>query len=137
MKVFYYLLCMMLLATGCGNQDIQNQGTKNLTGIWTIIEVYANDFWGGELTWKNASFNKQIKFSSDFKYYSKTDKDFELIGTFKKISDSQIEITLDKPTLTQYPTYILNIEFDEAGRLTIPTGTFEGVVFEKYKLIER
>lgn len=137
MKVLYYLLCMMLLATGCGNQDIQNPGTKNITGTWTIIEVYANDFWGGELAWKNATFNKQIKFSSDFKYYSKTDKDFELIGTFKKISDSQIEITLDKPTLPQYPTYILNIEFDEAGRLTIPTGTFEGVVFEKYKLIER
>jgi len=138
MKLHFYLFWLILLVTSCGNQDIQNPaGDKNLTGTWIIYQVYANDSWGGSLSWKDANFNKQIKFTSDLKYYSKTDKDFELIGTYKKISDLQIEITWDKPTFPQYPTYLLDIQYDEAGRLTIPTGTFEGVVLEKYKLIER
>lgn len=138
MKVYFSLVCLIFFGTSCGNQDLQNPAEyKNLTGTWAIYQIYANDSWGGYLSWKDANFNKQIKFSPDLKYYSKTDKDFELIGTYKKISDLQIEITWDKPTFPQYPTYLLDIQFDEAGRLTIPTGTFEGIVLEKYKLIGR
>jgi hypothetical protein len=128
---------MIMFAASCGNQDLQNPAYKNIIGTWTIYQVYANDHWGGALTWRAANFNKQIKFSSDLKYYSKTDKDFELIGTFKMDSDSQIEITVEKPLFPEYPTYVMQIQFDEAGRLIIPTGTFEGIVLEKYKLIAR
>jgi hypothetical protein len=137
MKVHCFLFCLIMFAASCGNQDIQNPVDKNIMGTWTIYQVYANDHWGGALAWKDADFNKQLKFSADLKYYSKTDKDFELIGTYKKISEFQIEITLDKPLFPEYPTYLMEIQFDEAGRLTIPTGTFEGIVLEKYKLIAR
>lgn len=137
MKVHCFLFCLIMFVVSCGNQDIQNPIDKNIMGTWTIYQVYANDHWGGALSWKDADFNKQIKFTPDLKYYSKTDKDFELIGTFKKNSDTQIEITLAKPLLPEYPTYLLEIQFDEAGRLIIPTGTFEGIVLEKYKLISR
>ena len=138
MKVYLYLFCFILFAVSCSNQDTINPPVeKKITGTWTICQIYANDHWGGSLSWKNADFNKQIKFTSDLRYYSKTDNEFEFIGTYKMLSELQIEITLDKPIIQEYPTYLLDIQFDMDGGLILPTGTFEGIVLEKYKLIER
>lgn len=138
MKRYFQIFGLMVLSTSCVYNDIPPVVlNKNLKGTWTIAQVYANDFWGGPLSWKNANFNKQIKFTPDLKYLGKTTNDFELIGTYKVISDKQIEITWDKPALPQYPTYLLAYEFDLSGRLTLTTGTTEGVVLEKYELTER
>lgn len=68
MRVLFYLSCLIFLATSCGNQEMQNPADKNITGTWTIYQVYANDYWDGTLTWKDANFNKQIRFSSDLRY---------------------------------------------------------------------
>ena len=134
----YYILGLVWLATSCVYHDIPPVvANSDLKGTWAIVQVYANDYWGGPLSWKNANSNKQIKFTPDLKYFIKTTNDFALIGTYKVISEKQIEITTDKPTVPQYPTYLLNYEFDPAGRLTLTTGTTEGVVLEKYELKER
>ena len=138
MKTHSYLLLLALIINACGNQDVSNIVVeKNITGTWAISQVYANDHWGGAISWKNATFYKQVRFSADLKYYSKTDKDFQLIGTYKVISEEQIEITWDVPIILEYPTYLQHFEFDADGCLILPTGTYEGVVLEKYKLIKR
>jgi hypothetical protein len=135
---YYYLAGQILLATGCVYHDIPPiVANSDLKGTWAITQVYANDHWGGPLSWKNANSNKEIKFTPDLEYFIKTTNDFVLIGTYKVISEQQIEITWDKPTASQYPTYLLHYEFDPSSRLTLTTGTSEGVVLEKYELKER
>lgn len=138
MKIHFYLLWLALLISACGNQDVSDPVVaKDLTGIWAIRQVCANDYWGGALSWRDATLDKQIRFSADLKYYSKTDKDFQLIGTYKKVSDEQIEITWNIPTTPEYPTYLQHFEFDTDGCLILPTGAYEGIVAEKYKLTNR
>lgn len=138
MKTHFYLLLLALIITACGNHDVSDSvAERNITGTWAISQVYANDSWGGALSWKNTTFDKQVRFTTNLKYYSKTDKDFQLIGTYKVISDEQIEITWDAPIILEYPTYLQHFEFDADGYLILPTGTYEGVVLEKYKLIKR
>ena len=105
--------------------------------MWTVEQVYSNDHWGGPLYWRNTDWGKQIKFTADNKYYQLTSNDFELIGTYKIVSEKLIEITWDKPLVPQYPTYQISYGFDNSGHLTISTGTYEGVVLEKYKLTQR
>jgi len=112
-------------------------GNKDLNGLWTVEQVYSNDHWGGPLYWRNTDWGKQIKFTADNKYYQLTSNDFELIGTYKIVSEKLIEITWDKPLVPQYPTYQISYGFDNSGHLTISTGTYEGVVLEKYKLTQR
>ena len=138
MKTHLHLLWLALLITACGNQDMSGTAVeKDITGTWAIHQIYANDYWGGALSWRDATLDKQIRFSADLKYYSKTDKDFQLIGTYKKVSDEQIEITWNAPTTPEYPTYLQHFEFDTDGCLILRTGTYEGIVAEKYKLIKR
>jgi hypothetical protein len=136
-KTLFYLFGL-LLATSCTYHDIQPMPVdKELKGIWTVEQVYANDHWGGSLYWRKTDWGKQIKFTADNKYYQRTTGDFELIGTYKIISQNYLEITGDKPLVPQYPTFQISYEFDETGHLTISTGTYEGVVLEKYKLTQR
>ena len=138
MKTTLYLLGLLLLTSNCEYNSLSKAViNKELPGIWTLEQVYANDHWGGALSWKTTNFFKQVKFSTDLKYYSKTNADFQLLGTYKKISDTQFEITWDKPPTPQYPTYLQNFEIDSTGRLTLPTGTFEGIAIEKYKFTEK
>ena len=130
----FYLFGLLFLTSNCQYNDLPK--AVKLTGIWTLEQVYANDHWGGELSWKTTDFFKQVKFSTDLKYYSKTNADFQL-GTYRRISDTQLEITWDKPSTPQYPTYSQSFEIDSTGRLILSTGTFEGIVLEKYKLTEK
>ena len=105
--------------------------------MWTVEQVYSNDFWGGPLYWKNTDWEKQIKFTADSKYYQQTNNDLELTGTYKVVSEKLLEITWDKPLVPLSPTFQISYEFDDSGHLTISTGTTEGVVLEKYKLTQR
>ena len=136
MRRYIYLYALLLILTSCESEvDVDALRISEFKGIWTIEQVYANDHWGGPLYWSSTDWGKQIKLTSD-EYYEKIDSDFELIGTYKIISDTQVEITWDKPIVPEYPTYQLDYEFDGDGRLTLFKNQYEGVVGEKYKFTE-
>jgi hypothetical protein len=136
MKSTIYFLGL-ILTIGCTYDSLDSVlVNKEFKGIWTVEQVYANDYWGGPLHWRNTDWGKQIKFTSDHKYYERVSGDFELIGTYKILSGEYLEITWDKPSSAQYPTYEIRYEFDSHGHLTISTGTTEGIVLEKYKLTQ-
>lgn len=132
MKHSSYVLLLLLctLLSGCEDDDPLKK--LKFRGIWTIEQTLANDFWGGPFYWRTVDWKKQIKFTSNH-YYEKTSGDFELIGTYRVISDNTIEITWDSPILPQYPTFQLTYEFDNTGRLTLHKNQTEGIVAEKYK----
>jgi len=132
MKIYIYLLGFLVLLCNC---DSDHASRKDIEGTWDLGEIYANEYWGGPVTWKTPHGNKQVQFTADLKYYSKTTGDFVLIGTYKKVSDNEIEITWDKPANSTYPTFRLGFIIDDEGHLTLPTGTTEGVVEEKYRRI--
>ncbi len=137
MKRYIYIYALLLVLTSCDNgDDVGNLRFSGFKGIWTIEQVYANDHWGGPLHWSNTDWGKQIKLTSN-EYYEKIDSDFELIGTYKIISDTKIEITWDEPIVPEYAAYQLDYEFDRDGHLTLFRNQYEGVVGEKYKLTEK
>ena len=130
MKTLFFI-GLLVLVSGCEYNDVAVN--KEIAGNWTLDQIYVNDHWGGALSWRTTNFSKQVKFTEDLKYFSKSTGDFALVGTYRKISNKEIEITWDKPSLPQYPTYVLSYTVDSDGRLTLPTGTTEGIVLEKYK----
>jgi hypothetical protein len=135
MKVKIYICGLIFILSLASCQDEENIDIAKileLKGIWKIEQVYANDHWGGPLYWRTTDWEKQIKFTSN-SYYEKITGDFELIGTYRIISDGQIEITWDKPIVTEYPKYRLDYSFDTDGRLTLFKNQYEGVVGEKYE----
>ncbi len=136
MQRCFFLMGLLLILVTCKNkEDTASPGVLRFSGIWTIQAVYANDHWGGPLYWRNTDSGKQIKFTTEGRYYEKTKNDFHLIGTFKIISANQIEFTWDHPMQPEYPTYQLNYEFDNEGRLTLTNPhQFEGIVAEQYTL---
>src|SRR5690606_28744120 len=89
--------------------------------------VYANDHWGGPLYWRSIDGEKQIKFTSD-KYYEKIMGDYELIGTYKILSNHQIEITWN----SEYPAYQLDYSFEKGDLTLFNSNKYEGVVGEKF-----
>jgi hypothetical protein len=134
-SIYFFVL---VLVTGCTYRELPLLPVnKDVKGVWTVEQVYSNDYWGGPLYWRNTDWGKQIKFTPDLKYYQRTNGDFELIGSYKIVSEKNLEITWDKPLDPQHPTYQINYEFDNSDHLTISTGTYEGVVLEKYKLSQR
>jgi hypothetical protein len=135
-RTLVYILGIVTVAGGCGYDNLPNDN-KHLQGVWTIEQVYSNDYWGGPLSWRNINGDKQIEFTSDNKFYQREASEFELIGTYKVLSEKNLEITWDKPLNPQFPGYQLNYEFDSEGYLIISTGTFEGVVSEKYKFTRK
>jgi hypothetical protein len=138
MKTYLYLFALFFSLNSCKNDaDIIDLRISKFTGIWKIEQINANDYWGGPLSWRDTDWGKQIKFTAEKEYLEKPNNDFELIGTYKIISDKQIEITLANPISSEYPTYQLDYDFDTQGRLTLYKNQHEGIVAEKYKLIDK
>ncbi|HEY9047656.1 MAG TPA: hypothetical protein VIN08_17240 [Ohtaekwangia sp.] len=134
MKTRFYILILLFALCCCESKDTELTASRKaagFTGNWTIEQVYANDHWGGPLTWRNTDWGKQIKFTAD-EYYEKTNGTFQLIGSYKIVSDTEIEITLDPP-VQDFPTYTLGYTFEEDGTLTLRKNQFEGVVAERYR----
>src|SRR5688572_17426158 len=103
------LFSLLLILTSCEKGDNLNAlEISKFKGSWTIEQVYANDHWGGPLYWRSIDGEKQIKFTSD-KYYEKIMGDYELIGTYKILSNHQIEITWN----SEYPAYQLDYSFEK------------------------
>lgn len=133
MRHYNYILGLLILLSGCQEDDLKNSRFK---GTWTIEQTLANDSWGGPFYWRDVDWDKQIKFTSE-ECYEKTSSDFELIGIYKVISDSKIEITWTSPTHPQHPTFQLDYEFDNERQLIIYKNQTEGIIAEKYKLTSR
>jgi len=132
MKTFI-LFGLLIFLDSCEYNDISEINVnKEVEGVWTLEQIYSNEFWGGPLSWKAPYFNKQVKFTGDLKYFSKTSRDFELIGTYQKLSDTVMLVTWDKPP-TSNLTYRLNYSIGSTGRLTLETRLTGGTALEKYK----
>jgi hypothetical protein len=132
MKTFP-LFGLLILVCSCEYNDISEiDVNKEVEGVWTLEQIYSNEYWGGPYSWKAPYSNKQVKFTGDLKYFSKTTGDFELIGTYQKLSDTVMLVTWDKPP-TSNLTYKLNFSIGTTGRLTLQTGLTGGTILEKYK----
>lgn len=136
MRVSVYLFVIVILSFSCEDNDVPTPISKNLVGTWTLVEIYANDYWGGRTNWKRPDYSKQVRFTSDKIFYSKTTGDFLRIGTFEIISDDMLEITRDNPTNPQHPTFHKPYKIGSDGRLILSTGYTSGVISEKYKRID-
>ncbi len=132
MRVYLYLFGLIFLASNCEPADVLKVDF-DVKGIWTIEKVFSNDYWGGRSYWKNSNYLKQIKFTSDQQFYAKAGNDFELIGSYKVLSENMLEITWDNPKYPQYPTFIKTYEITSAGQLILSTGYTSGVISEKFK----
>ncbi len=117
MKSYTFATGLLILFFLCRCEHPESVKPIGLDGMWTIEQVLSNDFWGGPYYWKNIEPEKQVKFTSS-KYYKKTSIDFELIGSYRVLSEGKIEITWDQPPNPEYPTFQWDYEFDSEGRLT-------------------
>ena len=135
MKVYIYSLGLLFLVCNCENNDT-SEINYDLRGTWTIEQLYSDDYWGGSPYWKNSDFLKQLKFTDDQKYYVKLTNDFELIGTYKVLSENMLEITWDKPKYPQYPTFTKPYKVESNGRLILSTGFTSTIISEKYRRID-
>ncbi|HEY8894874.1 MAG TPA: hypothetical protein VIM79_08655 [Niastella sp.] len=131
------LIFTCIIVTMFGNSCSRNTDTPGgFVGKWTLAEVYANDYWGGPLYWREAKGDVRIQFTNDGKYYRKYAKDsfYTLIGNYQKLSDSTIKITWAQPPNPDAPSYILNYTFSKGRYMTWGWFGFEGIAEEKFRL---
>ena len=133
--IFSSILTIMFESSCTKNVDNLTTPT-NFIGKWTLTEILGNDYWGGAAYWHNVNVNIKIEFTTDGKYLKKysSDSTFTIIGTFRKLSDSTIEITQENPANPSYPSYVLNYTFSSGGYMTWGDFGYEGIIKEKYNL---
>jgi hypothetical protein len=134
--ITFIFISITIIMSGNSCSKKTDDTPTNFVGNWTLAEVYGNDYWGGPLYWSEAKADTRIVFTSDGKYYRKyaKDNDYTLIGTYKKLTDSTIQITWLQPPNPSAPSYILNYNFSKGRYMTWGPLAYEGVVEEKFRL---
>ena len=133
--LFIFLAAISIVClNSCSKDKNDNQTPTDLVGKWTQREVYANDSWGAPFYWQQANDGTTIEFTADGKFFKKytTDAAYTYIGTFQRLSDSTLQITLANPGNSSHPSHILAYQFSAGGYLTLGNFASEGVIKEKY-----
>jgi hypothetical protein len=123
----------MVILNSCSKKIENTSAPTNITGKWSVVQVNANDHWGGALYWQNVKVATKVWFSEDGKYWRKSapDSSYTLIGTYTSVSDSTIEITEAAPVNPSAPSYTLQYFIDPEGFLILQFNQFEGIAAEK------
>ncbi len=133
-KILAFLIVVTCLVISCSKKDVAKiSSSKDVSGDWLRTQVYANDYWGGALYWQAVKGNLQVRFS-DGKYYRMNDDNsaFNLVGPYKVLSDSTIQIQGMDPADSSAIIYTISYFFDADGSLNLNNGSFEGIVIEKF-----
>jgi len=127
--------CVIFMASACSKNNVKGK-PFSFTGKWSLVEIFANDYWGGPAYWQVSKSLKKMVFTADNKYFIKlpTDSDYIFIGTYKKLSDNKIQITQANPINPASPVYVLYYTFSKGGYMTWGNFATEGVIKEKYEL---
>ncbi|HWK03583.1 MAG TPA: hypothetical protein VNS58_08120 [Puia sp.] len=128
---------LVILISSCSkDNDPPAPAPTDLVGQWNLTEVYGKDFRGAPLYWRSTSADTKINFTADKKYYRKYSFDtaYTFIGTYEKLSDSTVKITVANPPNPTSPSYILRFFFEKGELLNIGHDGFEGVTRERFKL---
>jgi len=136
--MFWAVLLSLLIASCSKDNDLPAPAPTSLIGKWNLTETYGNDFWGAPLYWRSTSSDTKINFTADNKYYRQYSFDtaYTYIGTYEKLSDSTLRITWAHPPNPEAPSYTLNYLFEKGGLLTLGDYAYEGLVREKFRLVQ-
>lgn len=107
----------------------------NFVGKWTLVETFGNDYYGGPAYWKKTNNLTKIELTMDGKYLRKqaNDSNYTLIGTYRQLSDSTIQIKWANPVNPNAPDFTIKYTFSTGGNMIWGDYGFENIIKEKFK----
>ncbi len=138
LKRCLWAMVFVLLASCAKEEDMTLKLAPGLEGTWELKMKLRNDYWGGPLYWRDAQSDRRVMFTADGKYYEKQNSksSFTLVGSYEIISENELEIIWAQPDLPQYPSFTLRHSFESGNLLVLENNQSEGVVGEKYLLVD-